>query len=83
MNGVSLGVLIAPPYRAELPKALLKEKNEIVVRVTNSAANEFEHTKTFDKYQKNQLTRYYDVERKFHISSLSGGLFGPVRLLKG
>ena len=82
LNGVSVGTLIAPPYKIELPKELLKEENEIVVRVTNSAANEFEHTRAFKKYKKNQLTRYLPVERKFHKSSLSGGLFGPVRLLK-
>ncbi len=82
LNGVSLGVLIAPPYRIEIPKNLLKEKNELVVRVTNSVANEFEHTKQFDKYPKNTLTRYIDEEREFHRSSFSGGLFGPVRLLK-
>lgn len=80
LNGASVGTLWAPPYRIELPAERFQNQNEIKVRVTNSAANEFEYTRAFRRYKKYQLTRYIDVEKEFQKSSLSGGLFGDVKI---
>ena len=81
LNGVSLGVKVFPPYRYDLPKELLRDNNELVVRVTNTVANEFERTMRFRKYKKRLLTRYLKEEKIYHKESFPSGLFGPIKLL--
>ena len=81
LNGVSLGKKILSPYRFDLPLSLLRETNELVVRITNGAANEFEHTHTFDDCRPWQLGNYIGEERLFHRDSLAGGLLGEVRII--
>ena len=82
LNGKSLGIKVMAPYRYELPVELLQKENILQIRVSNTPANEYNHTKSFDKWQKWQLSPYWEKEKLFHEDSLSGGLYGPVRLLK-
>ena len=81
INGKSLGIIALNPYVLEIPRELLKEKNTLEIRVTNSAANEYLFTDSFDKWQPWQLTAYYERENIFHADSLSSGLYGPVKVL--
>lgn len=81
LNGESLGIKVMAPYRYIIPKALLKEKNNLEIRVSNTAANEYLHTKSFDKWQPWQLTSYINHQTIFHKDSLKSGLYGPVKIL--
>jgi hypothetical protein len=78
LNGESLGVKIMPPYRYEIPSSKVKDVNELTIRVTNSVANEFTTTKSFDKWSKWQMSVYHDKMSTFEKETVSGGLFGPV-----
>ena len=51
INGKSLGIIALDPYVLEIPGELLKEENTLKIRVTNSAANEYLFTNSFDKWQ--------------------------------
>lgn len=82
LNGVSLGVCTMPPYRYRLPQGLLKEKNTLQVRVTNTVANEYAHTDAFAQWQPWQRAdHYFQKELEFDRDSYESGLYGPVRLL--
>lgn len=82
LNGKSLGVKVMKPYKYELPKELLQNKNVLEVRVSNTPANEYSYTKSFDKWAKWQLSPYWEKEKLFQKDSISGGLYGPVKILK-
>ena len=80
INGVEYPPRVMPPYRYRIPASALKCHNEISVCVTNSCANAFEYTKAFEKYEEWKLASYYEIEKEYLSDSLSGGLFGEVRL---
>ncbi len=80
VNGKSLGIIPMSPFRCEIPAEILKDDNVLEIRVSNTSANEYESTKSFDKWQPWQLTTYYPTQKMFHVDSLSGGLYGPVKL---
>ena len=80
VNGNSLGVKVMSPYTYTFSGDLLKSVNTLEIRVSNTAANEFYHTKSFDKYEEWQLTSYHKTAQDFHRESLESGLFGPVKL---
>ena len=81
VNGKSVGVKVMPPYKFTLDIADIKEYNELEVRGSNTAANEYYYTKTFDKWPSWMLTPYHEKCQIFHEDSLSSGLFGPVKIL--
>lgn len=81
LNGESVGILVMPPYKITLPLDSLKEKNQLEIRVSGSAANEYKHTSSFDKFAKWQLSPYHTKQMAFYEENLSGGLFGPVKIL--
>ena len=80
VNGISQGVRVMPPYTFKVNKELLKDENVLEVRVSNTVANERVHTTTFDKWAWWQRSPYEFKIAKFDKSSLSSGLFGPVKL---
>ncbi len=81
INGKSVGVKAMSPYTIEIPGVLLEEDNILEIRVSNTGANEYLYTDSFDKWQDWQLTPYRDRENIFHADSLSSGLYGPVKIL--
>ena len=70
-----------PPYKFTLDTDTIKDYNELEVRVSNTAANEYYYTKTFDKWPSWMLTPYHEKCQIFHKDSLPSGLFGPVKIL--
>lgn len=80
VNGVSMGVCGMSPYLYEISADLLREENRLEVRVSNTIANEYLYTDTFDKWQSWQKGPYYNRCNVFHKDSLQGGLYGPVRI---
>ena len=81
INGTSLGVNTMSPYTFDIPADLLQTENILEIRVSNTGANEYLHTDSFNKWQDWQLTPYKVYEDVFHADSLAGGLYGPVRIL--
>ena len=81
VNNKSIGVKCMSPYTFEIPDSVLKKENVLEIRVSNTAANEYLHTKSFDKWQEWQLTPYFKTENIFHKDSLASGLYGPVKIL--
>ena len=80
LNGKSLGVRIMKPYWYEFDANLLQIENDLEIRVSNTVANEYKNTKTFDKWKKWQLSPYFEKEKQFNEDYLWGGLFGPIKL---
>ena len=80
VNGKSLGILPMSPYRCEIPESIVQEDNVLEIRVSNTPANEYESTTSFDKWQIWQLTTYHNTQKLYHADSISGGLIGPVKL---
>ena len=80
VNGESLGVLTMSPYVYEVDYNMLKDENILEIRVSNTAANEYRNTKSFDKWQTWQLTGFRRIQDVFHDDSLYGGLYGPVKI---
>ena len=80
LNGKSLGVKVMSPYRYELPDELLSEDNKLEIRVSNTPGNQYQYTKSFDKWGKWQLTAYHERQLLFDRDTLYSGLYGPVRI---
>ena len=79
-NGKNIGKRVMSPYRYEIPAFLLEEENELIVRVTNGAVNEFEATDAFDAYYPWQLGNYRKEESIFHLDSLDGGIYNAMEI---
>ena len=81
VNGKSLGVKIMPPYRYEIPTEILENDNKLEIRVTNTPGNQYQFTKSFDKWGSWQLTPYHERQLLFDRDTLDSGLYGPVKIL--
>ena len=80
LNGHSLGVSLAPPYKFKIPDGVLSENNTLKIVVTNTSANWYVHTDYFNRWKTEELSEYFDGEIKYAKDFLSGGLYGPVTL---
>lgn len=80
LNGISLGSVLAPPYRLRIPAGLLAAENHLEIRVTNTPANWYVHTDYFDQWTASELSPYFAGELEYAKDSVSGGLYGPVTL---
>lgn len=80
LNDHFLGTALTPPYRLRIPAGVLSENNKLKITVTNTAANLYVYTDYFDKWKKEELSPYFDGERRFAKDFVSGGLYGPVVL---
>ena len=80
LNGRSLGVSLAPPYKFKIPANVLKENNTLKVVVTNTTANWYVHTDYFKRWKKEELSEYFEGEIEYAKDFLSGGLYGPVTI---
>lgn len=81
VNGVSVGVKVMPPYRYEVPAALLGRENVLQLRVTNTPGNQYLHTAFFEQFEPWQLSTYIERELMFMEDTASGGLIGPVKII--
>lgn len=82
LNGKSQGVCCMSPYRYNIKAEELREKNLLEIRVSNTAANQYVYSSTFDKYSPNVIGPYHATTLRFEKESLASGLFGPVTLWK-
>ena len=81
LNGSSLGVKVMPPYRYELPDGLLREDNLLEIRVSNTPGNQYQFSKSLDKWGSWQMTPYHERQLLFDRDTLDSGLYGPVKIL--
>jgi hypothetical protein len=81
LNGRSLGVSLAPPYKFKIPANVLKENNTLKVVVTNTTANWYVHTDYFKRWKKEELSEYFEGEIEYAKDFLTGGLYGPVTIV--
>ncbi len=79
LNGRTLGLRAAAPYTFVLPKELLCGQNAVALKVSNTAANQYVASRSFDKFGK-AVGPYHEKCKGFEIDSLSGGLIGPVKI---
>ena len=80
LNGHSLGVSLASPYKFKIPEGVLSVNNTLKIVVTNTSANWYVHTDYFKRWKKEELSEYFDGEIEYAKDFLSGGLLGPVTL---
>lgn len=81
LNGKSRGIRCMPPYRYTVPSADLETVNHVLLRVSNTPANQYVYTHAFDNYSEGEKGPYQKRELEFEKESLVSGLLGPVRLL--
>ena len=80
LNGHSLGVSLAPPYKFKIPEGVLSVNNTLKIVVTNTSANWYVHTDYFKRWKTEQLSEYFDGEIEYAKDFFSGGLYGPITL---
>lgn len=82
INGRSLGSAVVPPYNFVIDKALLKNKNELVVKVSNTAANAFVNFVLPEEWEPKHIGPYHAKATEQEKAYMYGGIIGPVVLYK-
>ncbi len=80
LNDKFIGTSLMPPYRLTIPAGALDKENKLKIVVTNTSANWYVNTDYFDKWKKEELSPYFEAETEFAKESVSGGLYGPVKI---
>lgn len=80
LNGKELGLCAWPPFEFDVSKLLKNGKNSLKVTVFNTPANQYVHTKSFEKWDRATIGRYHPNTLVFEREMLGGGLFGRVAL---
>lgn len=80
LNDQCIGTALMPPYRLKIPEGVLDKDNKLKIVVTNTSANWYVHTDYFDNWKKEELSSYFEAELDFAKDSVSGGLYGPVKI---
>ena len=80
LNDKFIGTSLMPPYRLTIPAGALDKENKLKIVVTNTSANWYVNTDYFDKWKKEELSPYFESESEFAKESVSGGLYGPVKI---
>lgn len=83
LNGRELGLCPWPPYEYDISGLLANGTNRLEVTVINTPANQYIHTKEFDKWEYAEVGRYHKDALVFERESVAGGLFGKVRIYAG
>ncbi len=82
INGKLLGDAVMPPYSFEIKKELLEKENELVIRVSNTAANAFVHFKLPEEWEQKHIGPYHKPALELEKNYVGGGLIGPVKLFE-
>ena len=68
------------PYVLDVEGLLKVGENVLEIEVANTPANQFVHTKNFERYDASELGPYFECSIDFEKESLGGGLYGPIVL---
>ncbi len=81
LNGHSIDTLCFAPYRCHVENtALVEGENELLVRVANTAANQYVAATFIDELPANVVGPYHAIAKQFERESLPSGLLSPVIL---
>ncbi len=85
LNGKSLGILWAPPYRIDITDAARTGKNKLVVEVANTWSNRLVGDTKLpenERFCRTNMTHSLTWEAPWEETPLlESGLLGPVRLV--
>ncbi|MEI6577832.1 MAG: hypothetical protein WCN92_00030 [Eubacteriales bacterium] len=80
LNGKNLGLCAWPPFEYDLTGLLKSGNNRLEIIVFNTPANQYVHTKSFEKWDDATVGRYHPNALVFERESLGGGLYGKAVL---
>ena len=82
LNGIDLGVKLAPPYCFNAAGVLRPGKNHLQIRVTNTLVNAITPAAVWEKWRTELpfVSPYEYISRLFEKDAIPSGLFGPVTL---
>lgn len=80
LNGTKIAELFMPPYEAVIDKALLKKENELIITVSNTAANTFVYFDLPEEWERKHIGPYHARALEFEKNLLLSGLSGPVEI---
>ena len=69
------------PFVYEIPSELLKDDNKLEIKVTNTPGNQYQFTKSLEKWGDWQMSPYAERQMLFDRDTLDSGLYGPVKIL--
>ncbi len=78
INGKFVGTALMPPYTFVVDKTLLKLHNELVIKVSNTAANAFVHFELPEEWEPKHIGPYHGKATNQEKNYVHGGLIGPV-----
>lgn len=82
VNGKSIGAKLMPPYSFVVKKELLKENNQLVINVSNTASNALVNFEIPEEWEEKQIGPYHAKALEQEKKNLFGGLIGPVKLFE-
>ena len=82
LNGSDLGMCAMPPYRYTADKSILKNVNELVIKVSNTAANAFVAFDIPDEWEPKHVGPYHKICIPQEKNLIKSGLIGPVSIYK-
>ena len=82
LNGEKIADLLMPPYETVIDKSLLKAENELVIAVSNTAANAFVHFDLPESWEQKHIGPYHGRAVELEKALLHGGILGPVEIFR-
>ena len=82
LNGTKITELFMPPYEALIDKSLVKKENELVITVSNTAANAFVHFELPPEWEQKHIGPYHERALILERKLLKGGLSEPVEIFE-
>ena len=81
VNGRFGGVVSLSPMQAILPGELFQAgENLVEIQTANTAANQYVLSGADELFEEKETGPYHEREKTYEMSSLGGGLYGPVTL---
>ncbi|MBE6561637.1 MAG: hypothetical protein E7662_10985 [Ruminococcaceae bacterium] len=78
LNGNFVDSICFSPYRCTAGRSMLREENELIVRICNTPANQYTAAAWLDEVPRNILGQYHDIAKNFERDTLASGLMSPV-----
>ena len=82
INGKSQGSALMAPYSFVIDKNILKDINELVIKVSNTAANAFVNFELPQEWEQKHIGPYHEKAFNQEKNYVYGGLIGPVKLFE-
>lgn len=80
INGFHIADLCFTPFRFDVEKKYLRNKNEMLVRVANTNANAVGAAKFLDEIPAEIIGQYHSIAKQFERESLESGLLSEIKI---